>query len=263
MSSPFPGMDPWLEADWGDVHTSLVTYARNALQPQLPEGLKARVEEYVAVETEDDAPHGYYPDVRVIERPDAPFAAEEPAGGVALADPLVVPAVETESRTLRRLLIVDRISGNRVVTVIEILSPANKCSEAGRRAYRQKQQELLEARANLVEIDLIRDGGFVLAVRRGSLPPAYRGPYRICVRRATTPDLAEVYRASFRSPLPRIRIPLRESDADVGLDLQAMIERAYTDGGYDDLDYARDPVPPLNEQDAKPVDELLRRASRR
>lgn len=29
MPSPFPGMDPYLEAHWGDVHTSLATYARD------------------------------------------------------------------------------------------------------------------------------------------------------------------------------------------------------------------------------------------
>jgi len=54
-TSPFPGMDPWLEAYWGDVHASLTAYARDALQPNLPAGLKARIEEYVAVESQYDA----------------------------------------------------------------------------------------------------------------------------------------------------------------------------------------------------------------
>ena len=36
MPSPFPGMDPYLEQHWGDVHTSLVIYARNQLQKVLP-----------------------------------------------------------------------------------------------------------------------------------------------------------------------------------------------------------------------------------
>ena len=40
--NPFPGMNPWLEAHWGDVHTSLTTYACDQLQPQLPAGLRAR-----------------------------------------------------------------------------------------------------------------------------------------------------------------------------------------------------------------------------
>lgn len=43
MPGPFPGMDPWLESHWGDVHHSLVQYARDELQPLLPEDLRARV----------------------------------------------------------------------------------------------------------------------------------------------------------------------------------------------------------------------------
>ena len=35
MRSPFPGMDPYLEDRWRDVHSSLVLYARNQLQPQV------------------------------------------------------------------------------------------------------------------------------------------------------------------------------------------------------------------------------------
>ena len=52
--NPFPGMNPWLEEHWGDVHTRLTTYACDQLQPRLPSGLRARIEEYVAVESEDD-----------------------------------------------------------------------------------------------------------------------------------------------------------------------------------------------------------------
>src|SRR5438105_4713913 len=45
MKSPFPGMDPFLEQYWGDVHHSLIQYARDTMQPQLPADLRARVEE--------------------------------------------------------------------------------------------------------------------------------------------------------------------------------------------------------------------------
>ena len=50
MKSPFPGMDPYLESYWGDVHTSLVTYARDQLRPQLPKDLRVRVEEHVTAQ---------------------------------------------------------------------------------------------------------------------------------------------------------------------------------------------------------------------
>ena len=49
--SPFPGMNPWLEKHWGDVHQAMITYARDAIQPQLPDDLVARTEERVFLET--------------------------------------------------------------------------------------------------------------------------------------------------------------------------------------------------------------------
>ena len=70
--NPFPGMNPWLESHWGDVHTRLTTYACDQLQPQLPAGLRARIEEYVTVESDDEPERSrsrFSPDVRVIERP--------------------------------------------------------------------------------------------------------------------------------------------------------------------------------------------------
>ena len=52
MKSPFPGMDPYLERYWGDIHTSLIVYARNQLNAQLPDDLQARVEESAGVDIE-------------------------------------------------------------------------------------------------------------------------------------------------------------------------------------------------------------------
>src|SRR5712692_7726891 len=126
MPSPFPGMDPYLEAHWRDVHASLIIYTRDALQVVLPEALRARVEERVVLE----APEGFrfhplFPDVRVVEYPPAHGLEARPKGGVALAEPLLIEA-ESEPVTESFIEIIDRESGNRVVTVIEYLSPSNK-----------------------------------------------------------------------------------------------------------------------------------------
>ena len=43
IRSPFPGMDPWLELFWEDVHQRALTYAADMLQEQLPSGLRARL----------------------------------------------------------------------------------------------------------------------------------------------------------------------------------------------------------------------------
>ena len=68
MPSPFPGMDPYLEAHWRDVHARLVIYSCDALQSVLPSSLRARVEERVLLETPQGVgKHPLFPDVRVIE----------------------------------------------------------------------------------------------------------------------------------------------------------------------------------------------------
>ena len=77
MKSPFPGMDPYLEWHWGDVHTSLTTYARDQLASQLPSDLRVRVEEYVGVDEEDGPGVAFRPEVRVEERSGAKLAMED------------------------------------------------------------------------------------------------------------------------------------------------------------------------------------------
>jgi len=69
MKSPFPGVDPYLEQYWGDIHTSLMVYIRDQISDQLPRDLQARVEESVCVDV-DKSPRRIYPDVVVIELPE-------------------------------------------------------------------------------------------------------------------------------------------------------------------------------------------------
>ena len=68
MASPFPGMDPYLEQFWGDVHQRLVTYACDQLQGTLPGDLRARIQERVFVESPTGPERNMYPDIRVVER---------------------------------------------------------------------------------------------------------------------------------------------------------------------------------------------------
>jgi hypothetical protein len=271
MKSPFPGMDPYLESRWGDIHTSLITYARDQLQRQMPPALRVRAQEHVTVQAAGDgnghtAPrHGLYPDVRVVEHPPGaglPGTAS-PEGGVAVAEPLLVPVL-LEEVTQRSIRIIDTRSGNRVVTALEFLSPTNKSDVIGRAAYEQKQLELRAAGVNLVEIDLLRAGPYVLSAAAQAVPLTHLVPYRIGVVRATQPRLAEMYRASLRERLPIIRIPLRETDPDARLDIQELIDKAYENGGYDaEIDYRVDPFPPLQGDDAAWADALLRQQGRR
>jgi len=261
MRSPFPGMDPYLERHWRDVHASLVLGARNSIQPQLGSDLRARVDERLVGESALDARRAIHPDVRVFER-GVPGRPVEPAAGVALAEPLVV-SIEVEPVVERFVQIIDVASGGRVITVIEFLSPTNKVPGDGRVKYRKKQQECLDADVNLVEVDLTRAGEREFLYPVANLPPAYQTAYLASVYRGFGFLRCEFYRMPLRERLPAIRIALRPTDADVALDVQRLVEQAYADGRYDDIDYREACRPPLDADDVAWADDLLRAASRR
>ena len=68
--SPFPGMDPYLESHWRDVHTKLVAYTADAMNGLLPEDLAAESEEYVSVASDEGFERQFAPDVKVFENVD-------------------------------------------------------------------------------------------------------------------------------------------------------------------------------------------------
>jgi len=154
--------------------------------------------------------------------------------------------------------IIDLGSAKRVVTVIEVVSAANKNGGPGQRQYLQKQQEVLESETSLVEIDLLRGGNDVILGRRVGLPPTHRTHYQVSVRRGWRPDAVEIYRVPLRERLPVIRVPLREIDQDVHLDLQEIFDKAYENGRYDHTDYTVKPQPSLDAADGQWAETILR-----
>jgi hypothetical protein len=251
-------MDPYLEAHWRDVHAGLIIYSRDALQGVLPGGLRARVEESVLLETPQGiGDHPWNPDVRVVEFTSKRDQDAQPEGGVAVAEPVLLD-VEPETVTEPFLEIIDRESGNRVVTVIEFLSPSNKSPGLNREQYLRKQREICSSDANLVEIDLTRIGVHTLAFPLDHLNPRRRTMYMTCVRRATRRGKAEVYPMPLPARLPVVKVPLRPDDADVPLDVQALVEQCYRNGGYEGtLNYAAEPDPPLRGADVVWADQRL------
>jgi len=257
MPSPFPGMDPHLESQWRDVQARMIIHTAERLQEGLPPDLRARVEERVFVESTLGTERGVYPDVRVVEGPGRRPAPRPHVGDLSVAEPLVIH-VEDEPATQGFIEIREVGSGRRVVTVIEILSLANKVPGQGQDLYRQKQRELKEAGVSLVEIDLLRAGRRVLSIPPEAIPPSHRTSYQICIRRGWHPTAVEVYRVPLRERLPVIPIPLREADRDVALDLQGILDNCYLRGAYDDIDYSAAPDPPLAQDDAEWADALLK-----
>lgn len=261
--SPFPGLDPWLEAHWGDVHHSLSQYTRDALQEQIPGDLIARVEERVFVEDDDIRVRTIAPDVLIGERKPFPGQTFFPAdvGGVALAEPKIF--VMPTDETVQGYIEIRERNGNRVITVIEFLSPSNKLGGTGQRLYKEKQQQVLESTASLVEIDLVRAGQRVLALSERNFPAEWRNCAQACISRSwNRPDL-EAYGFPLREPLPALLIPLRPHEPPVILNLQAILDECYRKGRYHHIDYSRPPEPPLNADDAEWADAVLKAAGRR
>jgi hypothetical protein len=167
-----------------------------------------------------------------------------------LDEPFVVQ-VEYEPSTEGLVRIIDARNDGRVVTVIEFFSPANKVHPEGREKYRLKRDELIAGGVNLVEVDLLRSGAWNFRFNPTAVPKARRTPYNVCVTRGHRAFESELWSIDARRRLPTIRIPLRPTDADVPLDLQALIAQAYLNGSYGyDADYTRPPEPPLPEEDA-------------
>jgi hypothetical protein len=260
MKSPFPGMDPYLERHWPDVHSTFMVYAKQQLNGQLPSELRASVEECLSVAAEDERSRVVYPDVSIAELRTSSFGLQSEPSGVIVADPFEIP-IPMESPPLRHLEIVDVANGNRIVTVIELLSPANKMTSAGRAAYRKKQTEYIQGMVNLVEIDLLRQGDFVLAMPESEWPKEHQAPYKVCIRRVNRPWVAAGIGIPLAQKLPNIAIPLRSHDRDIVLELQPIIDACYQDGRYYFIDYGQVLNPPLTEPELNWVKSLRNEGS--
>jgi hypothetical protein len=252
-------MDPYLERDWLDVHSALVTYIRDQIQDQLPADLCARMESRVLVDDDKEKERAErHPDVRV-------FGAGRGGGAAVLERPVLAEAepdlwvteMRREPEQQRRVEIVDAQTRSRVITVIELVSPSNKLPGIGQKLYEKKRDECLFGNVNLVEIDLTRRGD------RLSLFPylaeVYPLPtYVACVHRATDNGRTAVYLLPLDKPLKPIRIPLRSTDEDIILNLQPLVVQAYERGRYDRLDYSAPLDPPPSREEAAVIERVLR-----
>jgi hypothetical protein len=135
-----------------------------------------------------------------------------------------------------------------VVTVVEVLSPANKTGE-GRSQYQAKRERILGGLTNLVEIDLLRAGPpFLLEI------DAIQSHYRILVSRSQSRPMADLYPFNLTDPIPPFPLPLRAEDGEVLVDTQALLEDLYEQLGYDYfIDYQSPPPSPWSMSDIQAV----------
>jgi len=224
MPSPFPGMDPYLEQPklWPAFQHQLLACLYQILLPGLVDRYRARVGT-------------------------RSYVSEMPLFTSVVRDEFSEEYVEIRSR-----------ADNRLVTLLEVVSPANKTTPAGRQAYLDKRKEAVLQKAAVVEIDLVMQGKPTLTYSRDGLPEF---DHAVSVTRANAPDRYEIYTATIQKRLPKFKLPLAADDRDSLLDLQAAFARAYDLGGFaSSIDYAAPPPPdvPLTDSQAAWVNDMLR-----
>jgi hypothetical protein len=257
-------MDPWLESHWGDLHHSIIQYSRDLIAEQLPPALFATVEESVYLVASGEDIGRVRPDIAMFDSGRAnDVSAGATAGGAAVAEPIRIRVAE-EPVALGHIEIRKLEGDEPLVTAIEVISPTNKLDARNRRRYVQKRDAYYAAGANVVEIDLLRAGEPLIDVPWERVEAHLLTPYKACIRRAPaagTDQEVEYYALSLKQRLPRLRIPLRQTDDDAILDLQQPIDRAYQMGRYGmRLDYIPPPPgPPLTADDAAWVVQQLQR----
>jgi hypothetical protein len=217
VPSPFPGMDPYLEDNilWPLFHHQFVMCLFQILLPNMTDRYGARV-----------AQRSYRADK---------------------AD----PGDETHEDYLE----IRQRSDGQLVTLLDLVSPANRTTAAGRAAYHETRRAARAVTAGVVEIDLVLQGLPMLDYSRDGLPT---WDYAVTVTRPTYPDRYEIYTTTFQKRLPSFKLPLAVGDRETILNLQTAFTRCYDQANFAaKIDYNRDPCTPLSETNLQWLEETL------
>ena len=254
MPSPFPGMDPYIEASgiWPDFHATLLVAIRADLNAHLPKGFAASIELYVWADDSKQQRTATIaePDIQVRES-NWRDTSEPSIATLSAHTTIVLPALR---RKKRRFIKVVDIRTRQVVTVVEVLSPSNKKNGDDRERYLEKRKEYLANDLSFVEIDLLRGGKRPpLGKRHGAI-----FDYYAMVCRPWEFPRADFWTFGIRDPLPVIPVPVTEELQDTHLNLHACVERSYQEGRYsEDLPYHEPLKPRLRPEDRNWARELI------
>ena len=141
-------MHDWTRVDAGihhAFHHSWIEEIHRAVLKRLPEDYYSLPEQQAA---------GFGPDVLTLKFDDV----DSPSGGAVAtkARPKTKLFQETPTEFYlrkKKAVVIHHISGDRIVAMIEIISPGNKNSAHGLRAFVRKARELLQQKIHLLIID--------------------------------------------------------------------------------------------------------------
>ena len=222
MSSPFPGMNPYLEepAIWPLFHQQLITALYQILLPGLVDRYRSRL-----------VPRQYVSEM-----------------------PLFTSVVREEHR--EETIEIRHRSDGRLITLIDVVSPANKATESGRQAYLQRRRSALAEHANVAEIDLVLQGTPMVEYSQEDVAER---DYAVVVTRATQPNRPDHYPCTLQKRLPKFRLPMAGDDKEVFVDLHTTFLRSFEQGSFEEqLDYSRDPATKLAPDKLEWLDAFLR-----
>ena len=222
MPSPFPGMDPYLEDDklWPVFHNQLAHTLYHMMLPGLMDRYRARVTQ-------------------------RQYATETALFTSVVREDHVEQFVEVRQR-----------SDGRLITLIDIVSPANKTTDKGKQMILDKRLEARACHSNIVQIELAVPGQPLLDYSREGLAD---WDYAVTVTRCNQPDRFEIYTATLQKRLPRFRMPLAADDRDTVIDLQAAFVRSFDQEDFlKQIDYTKDPLTRLSDEQMQWLDQRLR-----
>src|SRR5262249_17961046 len=116
--------------------------------------------------------------------------------------------------------------------------------------YKAQQRRTLVSDCHLVEIDLLRCGRHVLSIPEWRLIEFQPYASLVCVSRSDQRNRFELYPRRLPERLPRIRVPLVDSDWAVPLGIEGALEHVWNTGSYLlRVRYDEPCEPPLSAQD--------------
>jgi Protein of unknown function (DUF4058) len=263
MSSPFPGMNPYLEHPdlWSEVHNRLIVAIADEITSHLSQKYRVAIEKRTYKFDSEDSLLIGIPDVAI-------FKAKKTDLSTGKTAVMTLPETENKSVTVtlplpleikEGYLEIREVSTGKVITVIEVISPTNKRTKEGRKAYLRKREELLRSDVNLIEIDLIRTGEKMPVVT--NIPDT---DYRILIVRFHRLPSAQLFAFTVRESIPNFPIPLEQGEEEIILNLQNLLLGIYERARFDlTLDYNENPVPDLLVKDREWMELLLKEQGRR
>ena len=253
MNSPFPGMDPYIEACglWGDFHHDLISEIKYALAQAAPERYLVRAGErsyVVLVEQEGKTSRPFLPDISVTterrKKPPRKKGGAAVAEPVLKAEPVLMRAFVEEEHCEAFVEIYEATPEQRLVTSIEgpftfqqtsahaWLGPlpsqtakpaAGGCKPGGDRPATQRP-------AHAHARSVAQQSVYVFGRPGKEIRPVFRSG-----------------RSPSMTPSPSIPVPLAKPDPDIPLNLQPMIDAIYQRLRYErSIDYSKPLTPPID-----------------